>query len=102
LQCSVEPGAANGKELLEALLSFDQKLAGARSRSKAAKATLDQAEDVGRPRLLDDAAARLAEARVCDAEPVPAIARSIGVTARKLRRARHGGSTSGQHHKVSS
>jgi DNA invertase Pin-like site-specific DNA recombinase len=81
LQGAIEPGATKGKELLDALLSFDQQIAEARSLQKM------NAAQAGRPRLLDDAAVRLAASRAHAGEPVPKIARSIGVSARKLRQA---------------
>jgi DNA invertase Pin-like site-specific DNA recombinase len=58
VQGAVDTHIANGKELLEALLSFDRKLADASSKKdgKAAR-QLDQDDD--RPRLLDVAAERL-------------------------------------------
>ena len=82
LQGSIEPGAANAKELLDALLSFDQQIAGARSRQKM-KAAEEQAELAGRPRLVDDAAERLAASRAHAAEPVAPIARPIGARTRR-------------------
>jgi DNA invertase Pin-like site-specific DNA recombinase len=86
LQAADESGAASGRDLLEALLSFDPKLANPRNRS-GAKPTPAQADTLERPRQLDDAAARLAESRAHDAEPAAGIARPLGAT-RKLRRAR--------------
>lgn len=87
LQGSIEPGAANAKELLDALLSFDQQIAGARSQ-KRANAAQEQSEQAERPRLVDDAAERLAASRAHAGETAaPQLARSIGASARKRRAA---------------
>lgn len=86
LQSSIEPGSTNAKELLDALLSFDQQLAGARSRQRM-NAAEEQAEQAGRPRLVDDAAVRLAASRTHAGEPAAQLARPIGASARKRRRA---------------
>lgn len=98
LQGSLDSGPAHGKELLEALLSFDQQIAGARNRQKMSAAQ-DQSEQVERPRLLDDAAVRLAASRAHAGESVPQIARSIGVSARKLRQALNADSASSKRQK---
>jgi DNA invertase Pin-like site-specific DNA recombinase len=98
LQGAIEPGATKGKELLDALLSFDQQLAEARSLQKMNAA---QAQG-GRPRLLDDAAVRLAASRAHAGEPLPKIARSIGVSARKLRQALHAETGSDKREKLRS
>lgn len=84
LQSSIQPGTSNAKELLDALLSFEQQLAGARSRQKMN--TEEQGDQVGRPRLVDDAAVRLAALRAHTGEPGAQIARPIGARARKRRR----------------
>lgn len=86
LQGAIEPGSTNAKVLLDALLAFDAQRASARKRQKA-NAVEERNEDGRRPRLLDDAAVRLVASRAQAGEPVPKIARSIGVSARELRRA---------------
>ncbi|HET8939993.1 MAG TPA: recombinase family protein [Polyangiales bacterium] len=85
LRGSLEPGSASAKDLLDALLSFEKQIAGARSRQKL-KAAEEQSEQVGRPRLVDDVAVRLAASRAQAAEPVAQLARPIGASARKRRR----------------
>lgn len=86
LRGCVDTHTANSKELLEALLSFEKDLAGARIH-QGMKVAQQQGQHVGRPRLLDTAAVRLAAARAEAGEPVPRIARSLGVAAQTLRRA---------------
>jgi DNA invertase Pin-like site-specific DNA recombinase len=86
LQGAIEPGSTNAKVLLDALLAFDAQRASARKRQKA-NVVEERDEDGRRPRLLDDAAVRLVASRAQAGEPVPKIARSIGVSARELRRA---------------
>lgn len=84
LQNAAEPASTSAKEVLEALLSFEKELAEARSHQRKKSALLENAE---RPRLLDDAAERLAASRAHTDEPSSQIARSIGASARKRRRA---------------
>jgi DNA invertase Pin-like site-specific DNA recombinase len=67
LQGSIEPGPTSGKELLEALLSFDRKIARPRKR-QTPNAAPETSEELGRPPLLDDAAVRLAAASRAHAE----------------------------------
>lgn len=86
LQGATEPGATHAKVLLDALLSFEAQRAGARKRQKTSVAE-EHIEDGRRPRLLDDAAVKLVASRAHAGEPVPKIARSIGVSARERRRA---------------
>jgi hypothetical protein len=76
----------NAKELLEALLSFETQLAKARNHQKT-NAAQEQGAHVGGPRLLDDAAVRLATSRAHAGEPDRKIARTSGVSARRPRRA---------------
>ena len=93
LQSSSDSGPMHGKELLEALLSFDQQAAEARKRQKA-NAAQEQSGEPSRPRLLDDAAVRLAASRTPTAEPTSQIARSIGGSARKRQQAIEAGNAS--------
>lgn len=82
LQGAIEPGRTNGSALLEALLSFEKERAEARAHQRT-RAVHDQTEQAARPRLLDDAAERLAASRAHADEPVLPIARSIGARRRR-------------------
>ena len=90
LEGSTGPNNNNNSssQLLGALLSFDPQLARDRAQSEpkaAARSTQPQQPD--RPRLLDVQAVKLAAARLQDGEPVPHIARSLGISAKSLRQA---------------
>jgi len=80
-QGSIEAGAANAKELLDALLAFEGQRAKARKQQKT-NTPQEPSEQLERPRLLDDAATRLVASR---AHP-PESARATGGSARPVRR----------------
>jgi len=86
LQGAMDTRTASGSQLLNALLTFDRQLAGERIHN-GMKVAQRQGQHVGRPRLLDPEAVQLAAARLRGGEPVPSIARSMGVSPQTLRRA---------------
>jgi DNA invertase Pin-like site-specific DNA recombinase len=86
LQGSIDTCTASGSQLLATLLSFDRQVAGDRIQH-GMRAARSQGQHVGRPRLLTPQTVQLAAARLRAGEPVPQIARSIGVSPQTLRRA---------------
>jgi DNA invertase Pin-like site-specific DNA recombinase len=81
-QGAVTSGHAQSKQLLEALLAFDRQRAETR-RQRGQAAQDEEDELAARPRLLGDAAERLAASRAHTDAPAPRLARPL----RKRRRA---------------
>ena len=87
---------ATSGRIVEAIAGFERGLAGERIQI-GMKAAQRRGQHVGRPPLLDDPKAiRLAAKRVDAGEPVPTVARSLGVSRQTLRRAFHAHLHSGQ------
>lgn len=85
----------SGSQLIGALMAFERSRASDRIRC-GMSAAKHNGQHVGRPRLLDPQQVREAMARVHAGEPVPNVARALGVSRQTLQRAFRGSEASGQ------
>jgi DNA invertase Pin-like site-specific DNA recombinase len=84
-----------GSQLVAALMAFERSRVSARIRG-GMRSAKRSGQHVGRPRLLDAQQVRAALARVDAGEPVPHVARALGVSRQTLQRAFRGTEVSGQ------
>ena len=85
----------SGSQLIGALMAFERSRASDRIRCGMSTAK-DNGQHVGRPRLLDPQQVQEALARVRAGEPVPNVARALGVSRQTLQRAFRGSDESDQ------
>jgi len=90
----VDVRSDSGSQLIGALMAFERSRANDRIRCGMSTAK-NNGQHVGRPRLLDPEQVREAMARVRAGEPVPNVARALGVSRQTLQRAFRGSDESG-------